>query len=141
MRPPCVAGWFSPSPYCRRNAEPGYWGFKDKGTTAVGRNRIRELLLLPIYRFRRPRHFLDIVFRRNTPIILAYSFPSLTVIAWWGLSTPEVLKSTLFADPVSVYAVGIILASAVAFIFTSMKASPSRWASTTYQYAVYSLER
>ena len=52
------------------------WGFKEKGTGASGRNRIRDLLLLPIDLFRRPRHFLKVILHLNTPIILAYALPS-----------------------------------------------------------------
>ena len=102
-----------------------FYGFYLKtyrlGTTAANRNRLRDFLALFTTPFRNNMEFLDIVFRRLTPVILVMSLPVLAWWAWWLVSSPAALVSALSAVPWGAYFSWICLIMFGLFLLTSFE--------------------
>lgn len=93
---------------------------KEGRTPIAERNSFRNLVALPVYLFSRPGEFGRIVFTKATPVILLYSIPVIPLLLYWWLSSPDTF-TPLFSDNVIEYATGLILASFIAFVITSIK--------------------
>lgn len=90
------------------------------GTTAEGRNVIKDMLLLPVYLLKSPPKFLDQVFKRNTLIIALYSIPTLFILLYWSC-TDNNLFTVFFSNHILHYVAAIITSSIIIFILTSLK--------------------
>ncbi len=97
-----------------------YVAYADKGTTATDRNRLKDLLLLPVYLVTKPRKFANVVFLKSTPTIAAYSMPPLVVLLYWTATDWATLQA-LYADEWFRYASALSIAGACAFTITSLK--------------------
>jgi len=92
----------------------------NKGTTATNRNNIKDILLLPYYLFTKPKYFFQLVFRKLTPIIAAYSVPPLVIAAYWLLVSPESIAVFLENDALRFLSF-LSLASILIFLLTSIR--------------------
>lgn len=90
------------------------------GTTAAGRNAIKDMLLLPVYLFKSPSKFFDQVFKRNTLVIALYSVPTLFILLYW-LYTEKNLFALFLSNHILRYVAAVIASSIIIFILTSLK--------------------
>ncbi len=90
------------------------------GTTAEGRNKIKDYIRLPLYLFKKPGVFLDLITRKLTFIILLYSVPMFFALVTLVLLDPETVQD-IWKTPVCRYITGIIGGGIFAFILTSLK--------------------
>ncbi len=91
-----------------------------KGTTAAGRNKIKDIVLLPIYAIKDFKKFSMLCFKQITPIIALYSAPTVFILlGMWIIQAPS--WQLVSSSPALSYLWGIVLASLVIFILTSFK--------------------
>ena len=110
--------------YCR-NAQ--------RGTTAMGRNRLRDLLDLPSWWKSNKDVFFGILFRRNSFVIALYSFPLFWVALYAAFKTGDAAG----ADSLLIFSVDVIFALACVFLLTSTeKLSFLGQAERYFEYAV-----
>jgi hypothetical protein len=90
-----------------------------KGTTAAGRNRLRDMILLPWLLVRKPRRALWLLFWQNSFFIAAYSSPLVVylIILWFRLGGPWGHQQPL----VLAWLWGGLLGALIAFVLTSLK--------------------
>ena len=89
------------------------------GTTAEGRNNLRDIVLLPRYFFTEPAKFLEQVMSKNTFVISLYSVPVLFILIY--LCIDRATFSILISNDVTKYAATLIAGSVIVFILTSTK--------------------
>jgi len=97
------------------------WYFKNqKGTTVEKRNRLKFFFLLPIYLFRKPKQFIDQVFRNQSFIIALYSIPGLFLIFYYNLVVGD--GSIMYSQGSWIeYFFFLTVGSIIIFILTSLK--------------------
>lgn len=93
--------------YCR-NAQ--------KGTTAMGRNSLRDLLELPSWWKKNKDIFFGILFRRNSYLIALYSFP-LFWVAVYAFMHPVSTAASSFEH----FSLAVVFSLACVFLLTSTK--------------------
>lgn len=96
-----------------------YVGNAHKGTTAAGRNRLRDMLGLPVLLVRQPRRALWLLFWQNSFFIAVYSSPLVVVllVVWFRHGMPWGTELPL---PVACLWGGL-LGAVLAFVLTSLK--------------------
>jgi hypothetical protein len=92
-----------------------------QGTTAEGRNRVGDFLRLPVYLFKNIETFLDLVFRKLTPVIILYSIPALFAALILLLTDFELTWSLVASNDALMYALILSLGSLIVFVLTSLK--------------------
>tara|TARA_Y100000591_G_scaffold332606_1_gene370639 strand:+ start:1220 stop:2725 length:1506 start_codon:yes stop_codon:yes gene_type:complete len=93
------------------------WYFNNyEGTTAEGRNNIKDFLSLPFLLFFRKKKFLKIFFKKNSFILLFLNSPSLILVIFFLQNA-----DTHQYSPFYLYCYNIIIASFIIFFVTSLK--------------------
>ncbi|MFX0097201.1 MAG: hypothetical protein ACFE7E_05525 [Candidatus Hodarchaeota archaeon] len=110
---------------------------KERGTTASGRNRIRDLVYLPLHLVRNPGYAMAIVFYRNSILIAAYSLPAMWVFCYIVFSEPAFIPDVLLGDKILTFCFYWLLSSAIVFLFTSL--SPFLFLGQSERYFEYSV--
>ena len=97
------------------------WYFRnaDNNTTATNRNKITDLIRLPVYLFTAPLKFLELFFVKITPIIAFYSVPIVSFLFYVQIQQ-WIEWQLIIETPASHYLWGIVLASSVVFILVSI---------------------
>lgn len=96
-----------------------YWAHR-KGTTAEKRNRLADLVRLPITLLRDPAGFLNVVLHRNSLLIALYSVPMLPVLVLWAVQGR--LDATFFTEaPWTAYLAALCVGALAAFVLTSLR--------------------
>jgi hypothetical protein len=93
-----------------------------KGTTASNKNKLRDMIRLPVYLFKQPKKFLDLCFMDLTPILAAYSVPPLLIFTYYFIITPFSDIITLFSNnSVVLFLSFLSIATILTFIVTSVR--------------------
>jgi hypothetical protein len=106
----------------RRKCDHYIWYIRNynKGTTASDRNKIRDIIRLPLYLIRDQKQFLNLCFLKITPIIAAYSLPPLVLFAVWIVSSPQSIL--LFAgNQILLFLSLLSIATLLVFFLTSLR--------------------
>ena len=90
------------------------------GTTASDRNRLKDLFLYPIYLFTEPKKFFQLTFKRLSPIIAAFSLPSLVILIFWFFTDYSKFISFLNNDIIK-FLFYFSLSSIIIFVLISIK--------------------
>lgn len=106
--------------YFKINHYLRYIKIAQKGTSASNRNRLKDFVYLPIMLFKNRGQFLNIVFKKNTFIILMYSVPQLMIFTYILLNNFQVVD-TILGNRLTEYLFYILLSSVIVFLLTSLK--------------------
>jgi len=106
----------------QRKIDHYIWYIKNytKGTTASNRNKIKDIMLLPLYLIKKQEYFIKLCFTKITPIITAYSIPSLVLLTFWIVMSPKSI-SLFVADDVTLFLSFLSISTIFLFIITSLK--------------------
>ncbi|MFX0124898.1 MAG: hypothetical protein ACFFAE_14805, partial [Candidatus Hodarchaeota archaeon] len=107
----------------------------DKGTTASNRNRLSDILCLPLYLVTNPNKFIEIFFYKSSYIIAMYSVPPLVFSGLILLRFNNL--NEIFGNPLIRYVSFVVIGSVLIFFLTSMK--PFLYLGQAERYFEYSI--
>jgi len=91
-----------------------------KKTAISNRNRLKDILMLPFYLVKKPKHFFYLYFKEITPLIAAYSVPPLLIFAFWIIRSPQ--TTSLFTDNEPIlFLTSLSISTLFLFIFASLR--------------------
>ncbi|MEE4354213.1 MAG: hypothetical protein V2J25_15235 [Desulfatiglans sp.] len=91
-----------------------------KGTTAFGRNNLKDMLLTPVYLFSNLKKFMNQVTQKNSFIIASYSIPSLLLILFYYVTEVDIYHQVA-GNEILKYINNIMFSSILIFLITSLK--------------------
>lgn len=87
---------------------------------ATGRNRWIDFVQYPRVLISDPKRLLQLTFYKLTPVIAAYTVPTLTLLVYWGVVRRDAF-GTLLADDVFRFVFLVALSSLIVFVLISTK--------------------